>query len=61
MIDWAIIREKTEKENRRRRRDNNNEEEEEGEERREKVPPSLTSRPLVIREFCAHMRLYAYH
>jgi hypothetical protein len=56
MIDWAIIREKIEKEKKRRR-------EEEEEERREKVPPSLTSRSLVIREFCAytHMRMYAYH
>jgi hypothetical protein len=51
MIDWAIIRKKTEK--------RKNEEEKE-EERREKVSPSLTSRPLVIREFSAHMRMYAY-
>jgi len=50
MIDWAIIRKKTEKRKK----------EEEEEERREKVSPSLTSRPLVIREFSAHMRMYAY-
>jgi hypothetical protein len=38
MIDWAIVREKTEKEKRRRRRD-------ERRKKREKVPASLASRP----------------
>jgi hypothetical protein len=46
MIDWAIIREKKERKRKK-------------EERREKVPSSLTSRPLVIRELFAHMRMYA--
>ncbi len=60
MIDWAIIREKTEKE-KNEESEGEAEEEEEEDREREKVPPSLTSRPLVIREFFAHMRLYAYY